>query len=346
MSAVSRVGGILAAAGAIAVGAAIGAAAETALVRRTVRPAPILGFGSLRGQPVTVVADDGTPLHAEVDAAPPGADDLTVVMCHGYGLNLGSWHYQRAMLRQHARLVLWDQRSHGRSGRGPVPSIDRLGADLASVIDVLVPEGPILLLGHSMGGMSVMALAAAHPELFGSRIRGVGLVATAARGVGEASLGLPSPVAKALHRVAPGALGVLARSPELVEAGRRSGSDLGLLLTRAYSFGSDVHPDTTRFVSDMITGTPIDVVADFLPALQGHDKTAALSALSHTEVLVLVGTADLLTPVARSEEIVRLVPHAEYVLVENAGHMVILEKHEQVNAHLLGLLERVRTAHD
>ena len=67
------------------------------------------------------------------------------------------------------RMVLFDQRSHGRSGRSRADhaNIDFCGDDLAHVLDQLVPEGPVVLVGHSMGGMTIMALAAQHPEWFG-----------------------------------------------------------------------------------------------------------------------------------------------------------------------------------
>ena len=58
-------------------------------------------FGSLRSEPHTVVADDGVPLHVEVDEADPGvpAGAPTLVFVHGYILDLDCWHFQRAALR-------------------------------------------------------------------------------------------------------------------------------------------------------------------------------------------------------------------------------------------------------
>src|SRR4051795_2839628 len=122
-------------------------------------------FGSLHSPPMTIVADDGVPLHVEVDELDPGlrqpASPLTVVFCHGYALNLDSWHFQRAAYRGLVRSVYYDQRSHGRSGRSSEgrATIDQLGHDLLTVLDHVVPDGPVVLVGHSMGGMSIVALA-------------------------------------------------------------------------------------------------------------------------------------------------------------------------------------------
>jgi pimeloyl-ACP methyl ester carboxylesterase len=345
----------LLAAGTLAAGAALGAIAERSLLRASSAqdgadlPA---GFGALRGDAYEVVATDGTLLHAEVDEPGPGAPDdgLTIVFCHGYALNLDSWHFQRLALRGRARLVFYDQRSHGRSERADFDShhVDQLGSDLGRVLDDLAPTGPLMLVGHSMGGMTVMALAAQRPELFVDRIYGVALIATTAGGLANGPLGLPPGVGQLFHRVAPPIAAALARRRGLVEATRWNDTDLGLLLTRMYSFGSTATEQASRFVAGMVSATPIDVVAEFLPALQDHDKREVLGVFENVELLVVVGDTDRLTPKEQSAEIVRHVPGAEFVVIPDSGHMLTLEKHEEVNAHLLELLDRVRRdiAHD
>lgn len=336
----------LVAAGALAAGAALGALVERSLVRSR----EALGvdevpddFGTIHGEVHEVLADDGTVLHVEVDAGPDDGGP-TVVFAHGYALNLDSWHYQRAALRGRARLVFYDQRSHGRSARAEFDThhVDQLGRDLASVIDAMAPTGPLLLVGHSMGGMTIMALADQRPGLFAERVYGVALIATTAGGLVHGQLGLPPGVATAFHRVAPAVAAALARRKGIVERVRWNDSDLGLLLTRLYSFGSSATEQGSRSVASMVAATPIDVVAEFLPALQEHDKRAALPVLEGVELLVIVGATDRLTPREQSDEIVRVLPHAEYVVIPDSGHMVTLEKPAEVNAPLLDLLERVR----
>ena len=51
------------------------------------------------------------------------------------------------------------------------------------MLDAVVPDGPVVLVGHSMGGMTIVALAEQHPELFGDRIVGVALISTTAGGL-------------------------------------------------------------------------------------------------------------------------------------------------------------------
>ncbi|MGA5580383.1 alpha/beta fold hydrolase [Streptomyces thermodiastaticus] len=278
----------------------------------------------------------------------PGSAPVTVVFSHGYCLNQDSWHYQRAALRGVVRTVHWDQRSHGRSGRGVAQlqgaeplDIDQLGRDLKAVIDAAAPEGPLVLVGHSMGGMTVMALAAQYPELIRERVVATAFVGTSAGRLGEVDFGLPVAGVNAVRRVLPGVLKALGRRAELVEKGRRATADLFAGIVKRYSFaGRDVDPAVARFAERMIESTPIDVVAEFYPAFTDHDKTEALARFRGLPVLVLAGTDDLITPGSHSEAIAGLLPEAELVLVPDAGHLVMLEHPDAVTGWLAALLTR------
>ena len=337
------VGGGLLAAGALAAGAVVGAAIERAVVRRTRQdgwPGPVSPDDTTV---IDFVTSDGTPLHVEIDEPDPSVvDPVTIVFAHGYALSMLSWGFQRQALRGRARLVFFDQRSHGRSARAAFDShrVDQLGTDLGELIATVAPTGPLMLVGHSMGGMTIMALAEQQPGLFADRVLGVALVATSAGGLSRVSL-VPGPLGGVANQVAPGLAALLAKQKGLVERTRRTGSDLALILTRAYSFGSNTSDEAARFVAAMIDATPIDVLAEFLPALQDHDKTQALHVLQSCELLVIVGSADRLTPVAHSEAIVRELPGAEFAVVPGGGHMVQIEFPEIVDELLIELLDRV-----
>ncbi|WTO35586.1 alpha/beta hydrolase [Streptomyces achromogenes] len=360
-----------AALGVLAAGAAAGVAVERMTVGREVRRKARLAldaagpYGTLRGTPGTAYADDGTELYYEVDEAEPdeGPDvsprrrrlfgrkapaPVTVVFCHGYCLSQDSWHFQRAALRGVVRSVYWDQRSHGRSGRGvaqtrdrvPV-TIDQLGRDLKAVLDAAVPDGPVVLVGHSMGGMTVMALAAQYPELIRDRVVATAFVGSSSGRLGEVNFGLPVAGVNAVRRILPGVLRALGRQAELVEKGRRATADLFAGIIKRYSFaGREVDPAVERFAERMIESTPIDVVAEFYPAFTDHDKTEALARFRDLPVLVLAGVRDLVTPSEHSEAIAGLLPEAELVLVPDAGHLVMLEHPEVVTDRLADLLTR------
>jgi pimeloyl-ACP methyl ester carboxylesterase len=335
-----------------AVGGALGVALENMLVGRTrLRRDPEARepLGRLPASGRTLRADDGVLLQVE-EAGEPDAP-LTVVFCHGYTLEMACWHYQRRdladMRNPRLRLVFYDQRSHGRSGRSDPEraTIDQLGADLRRVLDVVVPHGPVVLVGHSMGGMTILSLASQAPELFGPRVVGVGLVATSAGQLAEVTLGLPATLASAFLRVAPRTVEEVQRQAELVERGRVLASDVGFLLARRLNFGSRrVSPSLVAFTERMISATPAEVIADFFPTFVSHDKLAAVPVLERVATLVVAGESDLLTPVEHSRAIAEALPDAELVVLPGAGHMVMLERHQEVSDALERLVRRAAQA--
>jgi len=318
------------------------AAEKIAVGRMRAQPDPAAAepFGQLRGRPVPVVADDGVPLYTEIS----GLEDapLTLVFCHGYTLSLEVWHYQRQDFAAEARLVFWDQRGHGRSGRSPRDhiSIDQLGADLAAVLAATVPAGgPAILIGHSMGGMTIMALAALRPDLFGETVAGVVLISTAAAEVDAVSW-LPAPLRPAARLAAPPLLRGSARGlrAELVERFRQSAGDLAFLFTRLIAFGDpDISPAAVDFLESTIRATPIDVIADFFIALRDHDKRAALPVLGRVPVTVMTGGADRLIPARLSEDLAAAIPGAQLIVVPGAGHAIILERPDMVTEEIADL---------
>ncbi|SDT25372.1 Pimeloyl-ACP methyl ester carboxylesterase [Friedmanniella luteola] len=301
-------------------------------------------FFSLRAPGPVVVTPDGVRLHTEVDELPagPGPADLTVVLVHGYALSLDCWHFQRLHLRGRYRLVLYDQRSHGRSGRSDVAHcrVPQLAEDLAQVLEEVAGPGPLVLVGHSMGGMTIMHLAQDRPELFGDRVRGVALFSTAAGELADYSpiRGLPGRV---FSRAAPPLLAALNRFPQLVERDRRAGSDLSHVVTRRMSFGSDVPSRYVAFMSDMLAQTSVGVVADFYPGFAELDEYEAFAVLSTVETAVVGGEDDVITPVTHTDAIVALLPDADTRRLARCGHMGILEHHTVFNQVLDDLVERV-----
>jgi len=346
----SRKAGLLGAAtGVVVAGAAVGLAAERYAVGRSFRKADELGererYGELRGTVVPVTATDGVELHVEVDGPSPRAKaqpPVTVVFCHGLALNQDSWHFQRRDLTELGRLVFWDHRGHGRSGRGAADNatIDQLGRDLHAVLKATAPTGKLVLVGHSMGGMTVMALADRHPQLFADRVIGVALVSTSPGRLAEVTFGVPAAAVRVLRRAAPKALAALNRRPGLVARGRHLGGDIEFVLTKRYSFATDVPPALVQFVSRMHDMTPLDVLAELFPAFDDHDKLEALDVLNGVETLILGGEKDLMTPADHSREMVEQVPGAELVILPDAGHLLMLEHPDVVTEHLRDLVVR------
>jgi pimeloyl-ACP methyl ester carboxylesterase len=304
-----------------------------------------------------VQADDGVLL--SVEEIGPRDAPITVVFVHGYTLSMASWAFQRRTLaaelatanghRPAARLVFYDQRGHGSSGRGAADrsTIEQLAGDLDAVLEARAAAGPVVLVGHSMGGMTIMGLAALRPDLFGPRVVAVALVSTSSGNLAELSFGLPELLTRVRAAFLPVAAWTMRRRPAVAERTRWVAADLVSAVTRLLSFASsDVDPALTHYVDAMIAGTPVDVIAEFYPALAGFDETGSLQPLRRIPTLVLTGDRDKMIPKEHSELIVDGLggadqPNVELVVVPDAGHMVLLEKPAEVSAALTALLRRV-----
>lgn len=348
MSRAGTVGRVLTGSGVAAAAAAGGLLLDRRRRRR--RPEPDREpFGSLRGEVYEVKADDGLLLHAEVDEiAPYGSsanhdDKATVVFVHGFSLTSDCWHFQRLAFRGKRRLVLFDQRSHGRSGRADqgAATIDQLGKDLLTVLDTLAPHEPVVLVGHSMGGMSIVALAEHHPEIFGDRVVGLGLISTTAGG---------QRTHKMLSRYIPDALGrrvvergllVAADRERIIEVARRSGSAIAMRVIEEFAFGDTPVPRSyVEFVDSMIAATPLKVLVEFIPEFDALDKFHVVEAFAQVPTWIICGTSDKLTSIGHARKLHAHVPGSHLVELRGGGHMPILEHKERVNEQLDELFEQ------
>lgn len=343
-----RAGLIGGALGLAAAGAAVGLAAERYAIGRIRSghdPWAEEEFGTLPARRSRVViAEDGVPL--DVAEAGAASAPLTVVFAHGYALSMGSFHFQRRYLAEKVdlplRLVFYDQRAHGKSGRGEAShsTIEQLGSDLERVLATI--SGPVVLVGHSMGGMTIMALAGQRHEIFGGQVVGVTLLSTAAGMTTESTRSIASALASIRRPLIPVVALGLRRGHPVLEVGRRMGADIAWLLTRRYSFGSsDVSPALVGYVEKMIAATPVDVVGEFLTVISSFDKRGAVAALARVPVLIMVGEKDMLTPAAASEELARALPDATVRVLPGAGHLALMECPELTNEALADFVRAV-----
>lgn len=309
-----------------------------------------------------VVADDGVPLYVEIEEPTGAAKDpgsprgiggskrgrtswgrATVLLVHGYAHSHAIWAQQRRDITGAGyRVVCVDLRGHGRSGEGDDASytIAQLGRDLAAVIEQTTPTGPIALVGHSMGGMALMALAEQRSQVVRDRVVGVALISTSAGGMSEVDFGLGRQLGGVVHRLGPAAVARADKRPQTFNAARLLGRNVESALVHRYSFGGPVPKDVIREVAEMIFGTRLHVIGAFLPTLIEHDREAALPVFDGIETLIVHGTRDRMTPIAHGERLARSLQGAELVVVKGAGHVLPLESPELVSAELLAFLER------
>jgi pimeloyl-ACP methyl ester carboxylesterase len=261
---------------------------------------------------------EGTDVHvvewpATATAAGTAAEGCTVVLAHGWTLSHASWLPVVQLIRSRfgVRVVAFDQPGHGLSTpESRVPTVHDLGEVLHRVLRAVAPTGPLVLAGHSMGGMTIMAWAADHADELASRVRGVVLVATSAK-VDADRVRLP--LERALMRAS-------ARAPR-VAPGR-------LMSTRAQTrllYGRGTAREAVVPGVTLIRNTSLPTLGRYFLALQQHDETAALQHLGAVPTRVLVGSADRLTPVSHARALTDGIRGAHLTVLPGRGHMLTYE---------------------
>lgn len=302
----------------------------------------------MRTERRVISAHDGVDLAVlEHLPAHPREGAPTVVLAHGYALDHRYWHYQSdALVAAGYRVVLWDQRGHGASGKTSSGhySIKDLGDDLHALIEQVIPEGPVVLIGHSMGGMTVMAFAGQHADVFAHRIAAVGLISTSAGDLDKVNWGLGE---RGGALMAKGLTALVTTFIPHQDFVRRFHQVCGRLERPLYgmsAYGSLVPEAELELNARMLMETDLDVLPGFAEALQAHDEKASIANMAAVPSLVLVGDDDVLTPTWHSEALAAQLPSAQLVRVARAGHIIALEHPEVVIEELLQLLERAQGA--
>jgi pimeloyl-ACP methyl ester carboxylesterase len=252
---------------------------------------------------------DGARIAVFDDGNPEG--QMTVLLVHGAGSTHAVFDAlvtQLTRLDEDLRVVRADQRGHGASllGREGV-TLRLLGQDLAAVVGQAT-AGPVVIVAHSLGGLSALALADAYPDLIGGRIAALLLVATTGGG--------PAPSRTRTNDPAPsGSEGFSTRKAAVVAA--------QCLLRRR----------------------PLQTVAAFCAAMLANRPVENLSALIQVPVEVLVGDRDVWTPPSAASHLASRIPGARLHILPRAGHFLPTSHPLTLAGHTLALAEAtVRTA--
>lgn len=299
-----------------------------------------------RGEQLRAASKDGTELHVEVEGSADA--EVTVVFVHGWTCSTAVWEAQReALVGKDVRVVSYDQRGHGRSGwlgmdEGDL-GVRQLSDDLEAVIAATAPAGRLVLVGHSMGGMTVMAFTHRHAQLVEERVDAVCFLATTAGPLSATMrLGVAEPLwplHRLLRRHAVSMITLLGFMPQRMARSLGIGPYLffgNLLAVGSRSDGAKA--DTARGLWE----TPLSAAARALQAVLTHDERDAVPSLDPARVVIVSGDRDRLVPIEDQVELARLIGDARHVIVEGAGHMMAQEAPEVVNAEIVGLLALAR----
>ncbi len=259
-----------------------------------------------------------------------------VLLLHGITLASRVWHRQWDLVDE-ARVIAIDLRGHGDSVSGSEGStIEANARDLVFLLEALDLRDAIVA-GHSMGGMVLGRFAADHlaahadPDLDG-RVAGLGFISTA----GRSPVGLANDV---LRRMAPAAQRLATANPRLVRRlASIPDSDLGQILVRS-TFGARPDIRDVRETAEAFEALEVDEFLRAAPSILDHDVLDALTDC-HLPAAVIVGSRDPLTPVRESRRLARALPDATLEIIDGAGHQLMLERPDEVNAMLRSLLAR------
>ncbi|UGT41576.1 alpha/beta hydrolase [Nocardia yamanashiensis] len=276
----------------------------------------------------TVETADGARLHVR-EFGP--RDAQPIVLLHGWGCRIEYWNPQINLLADRYRVIALDLRGFGRSTQGERPfGVDALGDDLSDVLAATIAAGQqAAIVGHSLGGVTLMSWAARHPGAVRRYARSVLLMDTVAENFPVHSRAVPLPEAfgglrTRLQRRYVGQLPIL--DPRLMGP---------LLRSRALSNTATV--DQTRFVAAIIGSCPNPFRTRALKVLPGLDVTAGLPNLT-VPVTVMVGDRDALTPPSASRAITDILTRAgnppRYVQYPMLGHCVNLQDPQAVTAEI------------
>ncbi len=277
---------------------------------------------------------DGGEL-ALVHAGLPDAA-VTVLLLHSYAQDRRVWHKVISLLDEvgEVGVLAYDHRGHGESAPATVETatLERLGDDLAEVLERAVPRGSVVLVGHGMGGHVVMAMISRHRQLAERRVGALMFLSTS---VGWAAEALPRPIGRIvqdLHAI----LG-----PRLVGQVHRKIDKATTIGLRWLLLGDDPSPEDVRLVAEMIAQHWPDAVALFRPVLDRGDRAVALGMAAGLPLVVMVGEKDRLVPVGHAGRLVDTVRQGHAVTVPGAGHMLPLEAAAEIVPRILSEVREV-----
>lgn len=263
------------------------------------------------------VAESGDP------AAPP------ILLSHGVTLSVRTWFYQLEQLpREGFRVIAFDHRGHGKSVLGEAGhSLDNLAEDVKTVVLGLDLRDAVLV-GHSMGGVAVQSFVIRYPELAAERVAGIVLLSTLAyTPFGSRSTQTKMRLEK-----------LTKRAPDATWLWNRP--NLGLLAARL-GFGKNPQPSHVELVRRMMMECAPETRRDAPRVLVGLDLTADLPKI-RIPTLVIGGTADALTPPFEARRMAQLIPGARLELMKDGGHMLMLEREEEINRMIVDFAREVR----
>jgi pimeloyl-ACP methyl ester carboxylesterase len=230
-----------------------------------------------------------------------------ILFVHGSGWNSRMWHNQRDGLQSSFEVVLVDLPGHGRSPGDGCDSVERYRDAVLGVIEGLAPE-KCYVAGHSLGGAVALSLALSRPDV----LKGVVLIGTGAK-----------------LRVLPQILDNVTKNKEQTVAE---------IVSLAFSQKAPSELKDYDFRETMKCSAEV-ILKDFTAC----DRFNVMDSIDSLDLpaLVVCGTDDNLTPPKYSLYLHKAIKKSRLVLIEDAGHMVMMEKPDDLNSAVAEFIRQV-----
>jgi pimeloyl-ACP methyl ester carboxylesterase len=305
------------------------------LAKRDVRPTR-----ATHGSGQTMTSPTGSSLYVE-SHGPAGAPPI--IFTHGWGMDSTFWHYAKMDLADRFRLVLWDLPGLGRSkagGKGAI-SLDAFATDLATLIDRAGGQ-PVVLVGHSIGGIIIQTLVRDHPRLQ----RGIaGVVLLNTTYTNPLKTMIFSGLLQALQRpvLEPAMKLIIGLQPLVWLSKWQSYLSGSSHLAQRFGFGKFVTRSQLEHTTLLSTRNPPGVLARGDLAMFHWDATSVLSRL-RAPALIIGGDRDVVTKLEASRTMADESGLATLHVVEGVNHMGPMERADLYNQMVADFALQVQPA--
>ncbi|MHA2789439.1 alpha/beta fold hydrolase [Corynebacterium sp. S7] len=288
-----------------------------------------------------VVDNNGVGVHY-YEVGPANAP-VTVVYVHGFTLAAEAYFQQVDALREaNVRQVLLDLRGHGQTGavRPEQCSVDLAADDVWAVMEDRKVTGPVIVVGHSLGGLVGLSLIRRYAQRF--ELAGLIMINSSVEELSDQGIPqiLATPAAEAVYNAVEASAAEADRFREEVTKILAPGLAVAV-------FQRDTDMGLVDFHAAMIHETPLETFVGFFDDLQEHEEISAGPYLRGVPGYILVGAKDEVTPLEQADRLNEIWPEAYLQVIPNAGHMLPIETPEVVTAAIQRLIKRaIKNDHD
>lgn len=320
---------------------AVGGAVLGFMAERTVvdPPEPLPEPAGPLPTPLTLRSADGTRLAALVSGP---LDAPAVLLVHGLSLSQDIWVGQRRALEHTMRVLTLDLRGHGDSDDAVSDDYgaDRLGQDVLAGVAAL-GDVPTVVVGHSMGGMAVVAGLASPARPPSVPIAGVVLINSAASAVlsGLGGGWMLAGIAFARERVRSTMIG-RALYGGVDADGRLRGNDLATVGARVLGVGTGGPDNAVDQVRRLVLESRPHVAGEMWRTAGTADLLDDATSLT-MPMLLIAGARDRVLPAQHSRRLAERIPHAQLVVLPDVGHVAMLERPDEVSTLIARFARRV-----